>query len=188
MKAFLLFALGMLLAGSALAQPPEKRNEVVLGIGDAGLLFMLDDVTTTIFTLGTVTYGDERGGVQVVAGYQRWFSRGTSAGVTATWAGAKKTMFFRGRSVGDVERRQMTLTVDGRAHWFRRPSAELYTGLALGVGAFSDALVGAPDENDTFLAFHLVPIGVRFGRDWAGFFETGFGVNGFVRAGVSRRL
>ena len=183
----LAMSIGALLASTALAEPPAQRNELFLGIGDAGLIFMLDDVGTAVLTLGTVTYGDEVGGFQIVGGYQRWFSSWSSLGVTGSWAGARKTAYFRGEDVGKVDRRLITLMIDWRAHWLRRPAWDLYSGVAVGVGEMSTDLYSAPDEDGTYPTFHFIPIGVRGGRDWGIFAETGFGLNGFVKAGVSRR-
>jgi hypothetical protein len=189
MKSTFVLALGMLLASTAFAQPPEKPNEVFVGFGDAGLIFALEDVVTTVFTLGTVTYGDQEGGLQVVAGYQRRFGSWAGLGVTGSWAGAKKTMRLMGNDAGRVERRLLTLMVDGRAHWLRRPRVELYSGLAFGFTSLGDEWAALAEEEDlNGVGFHAIPIGIRFGRDVGGFLETGVGYHGFLKAGLSARL
>lgn len=188
MKTLMALILGMLLASTALAQLPENRNEVFVSIGDPGMMFLIDDVATIVLTLGTVTYGDQEGGVQVVAGYQRWLNRWGSVGVAGSWAGSRKTAYLLGRRLGEVERRQLTLMAEGRAHWLRRPIVELYSGLALGVADWSDDLVAAPDESGMFFAFHVVPVGLRVGGDWGGFLEPGLGLHSFLKGGLSRRF
>jgi hypothetical protein len=174
---------------AAAAATPPKPNELTLGIGDAGLLFALEDVVVTIGTLGYVTYGDQQGGFQLVGGYQRWLPEWATLGVTGSWAGSRRTMFVGGVDRGDVERRLLTVMADGRAHWFRRPRVSLYSGLAFGLATLSDDLEDLPDEDDlTGAAFHVIPIGIRFGRDVSGFVELGAGWHGFLKAGLTGRM
>jgi opacity protein-like surface antigen len=195
MRAIFALALGILLATPALAQPPQQKNEVFVGIGDPGVLWMFyeasSDVVTDIFTWGHVTYGDQQGGFQVTIGYQRWLNSWASAGVTGSWAGSSRTTYVNGRDSGDDEIQLLTLLVDGRGHWLRRPIVDLYSGIAIGATHVSNKFLDVPtggDDEFTGLAFQLIPIGVRVGRNTGGFFETGFGTNGFVKAGLSQRF
>lgn len=55
MKALLVLALGILLASTALAQSTQKKNEMFLSVGDAGLIFAIEDMAVTIGSLGVVT-------------------------------------------------------------------------------------------------------------------------------------
>ena len=178
----------LLLATTALAQPPQKRNEAFISIGDASTLFLFDDLVTIIGSLGTVTYGDERGPFQIVGGYQRRLGSWASAGVTASYAHASRTMFFLGDEVGTFSRGLVTVLVDGRGHWVRRPSLDLYSGLALGVAHTSDKWASTSEEDHlTTAAFHLIPVGCRAGRDVGVFLETGIGWNNFFKVGLSGR-
>lgn len=188
MRALVAVFLAMLLASAASAQTPEKPNEFFVSIGDAGLIFEFEDALLTIGTLGYVTYEDEELGFQIAAGYQRWLNRWGSLGVTGSWAGSKRTMVISGTPRGDVERRLLTAMVDARGHWYRRPSVDLYSGLALGGAHLSDDLEEVGDEDSVSgFAFHVIPIGIRAGRDWGASFELGIGWHGFIKAGLSRR-
>jgi len=187
MKRFLGPVLGLLLASVALAAAPERRNEVFVGVGDAGLLFMVADVGTVVFSLGTVTYGDEELGFAVAAGYQRWFTSWSSVGVTAGWAGSRKPEYFQGQQLGDVERRLLSVMADLRGHWLRRPAWDFYSGLAAGVGQLRTDLISTPDEDELCPAFQVTLLGVRGGREWGAFGEMGVGLTGFVKGGLSRR-
>jgi hypothetical protein len=188
-RSILAIALATLLVSVAVpanATPPPTPDEFFVGIGDAGLLFAFEDVFTTAFSFGYITYGDEQLGFQVVGGYQRHLSEWGSLGVTASWAGSQREMFFDGDYAGDVERRMYSLMLDGRARWLRRPGWQLYSGLALGAVALTDE-----DEDDrgseSGLGWHLIPLGVRVGREVAGFAEVGVGWHGFLKAGLTRR-
>jgi len=189
MKKLLGLALGMLLASSALAEPPQKRNEFFLGIGDASLIFAMEDVAVTIFTFGAVTYGDVEGGYQIVGGYQRRFGRWASAGVTASYGSAERTLYIFREDQGKVDRRMLTFMADGRAHWLTRPGMDLYSGFAFGVARTSDELLSTShEEEDVMPAFQLTFIGVRVGHDVGGFLELGAGFNSIVKAGLSGRF
>ena len=109
--------------------------------------------------------------------------------MTASWAGSSKTVFLNGEDSGKIERQMLTLMADGRAHWLRRPVWDVYSGISAGISHFSDEFLSvSADDDGTFngFAFQLIPIGVRLGRHTGGFFETGFGTNGFVKAGLSQ--
>lgn len=189
MKAICTLLLGMLLASSAPAQPIEPKHELFLSVGDAGLIFALEDIVVAVGTLGNVTYGDQEGRFQVSGGYQRHFNRWTSAGVTGSWAGSRKTMYVRGARYDEVERRLLTLMAEGRLHWLRKPAVGLYSGLALGVFQMSDDLASLPKSDDlTGPGIHVILLGVRAGRDVGGFLELGAGFNGFLEAGISGRF
>jgi hypothetical protein len=93
---------------------------VFLGIGDCGVIFMFEDMATSVGLAligggGRVTYGNQQGGFQIVAGYQRLFRGRLSAGVTASWAGSSKTVFLNREDSGKIERQMLTLMADGRA-------------------------------------------------------------------------
>ncbi len=195
MKTLSALGLGMLLASSAFAQPPQKPNEVFLGIGDPGLIWgvheVASDVADNLFLGDNVTYGDQQGGFQVALGYQRWLSGWSSVGITAGWAGSSKTTFINGVDHGKDDIQVLTLMGEWRAHWLRRSAMDLYSGLGAGVHQASHKFLTAPtggDEELTVPAFQLMPFGIRAGRDWGGFFEILIGTNGLLKAGLSRRL
>ncbi len=184
-----LVALGVLLSSSASAEMPQKRNEFFLGVGDAGLIFELEHAVVEIGSLGAVKYGSQEGGFQIVAGYQRRFTRFASAGLTASWAGSRRTVYVLGEDAGKSERQLISLLADGRAHWLARRHVDLYSGVAIGFTQLSDKLGAiSADENDNFLGFHVIIAGVRVGRDMAGFLELGAGWNGILKAGVNARI
>lgn len=182
----IMLLLTLALPGAASAATPEHPNEFFLGIGDAGMLWAFEDVFVTIFSFGYVSYGEEKLGFQVVGGYQHHFSPSLSLGATASWAGSQRAQYFDDVYVGDVERRMYAVMLDGRARWFRRPSFQMYSGLGLGLAALADE-----DEYDSESTsgpcWHLVPIGMRVGRDVAAYAEFGIGWNGFLKAGITRR-
>jgi len=195
MRALFAIVLGTLLASPAFAQPPQKQNEVFLGIGDPGLVWGFHEVGSelldALFDGGNVTYGDMQGGFQIAVGYQRWLRAWSSAGVTASWTGSSKTVFIDGEDRGEDQVRILTLMAEWRVHWLRNPSVDLYSGLGGGVFQLRHKVVTfsiAGQEAKIWPAVQLIPLGVRAGRDWGGFFELLIGTNGLLKAGLSRRL
>ena len=188
LEAMLAVAVGLFLASSALAQVPPPQNEFFVGVGDASLMFTFEELAVTLGTFGIVSYGDTEGGVQVVGGYQRRLNAWASAGVTASWAGGRRTMYFLDEEIGEAERRMITVMADARAHWFRRPAVEIYSGVALGMVQYGDEWGDvADDESYTHVGFHVTPVGVRVGRDLGVFAELGVGWHNFLKAGLSGR-
>lgn len=194
MKALLVAVVVTLSASTALAQTEAPRNQVYVGVGDPGAIFMFteiaDNILTGVFSLGTVTYGDQQGGFLVNAGYERRFGAWNGLGISASWAGSRKTAYHDGREIGRVDRQMIAVTTDWRAHWLRRPAVDLYSGVSLGMLNFSDQIgvPGGQDDSITGFAFQLVPLGARFGRAWGGYAETGFGTHGFIKVGLSNRF
>ena len=194
-KTLLTLALGALLASCAWAQAPEKRNEVFVGVGDPGIIWVFYSVSTDIidnlFLGNSVTYGDQQGGFQVFAGYQRRLGRWAGLGLTGSWAGSSRTTFVNGRDRGKDEIQLLTLVADARAHWLRKPRVDLYSGIAFGITHLSSDFLAVPTggkDESTVPAIQLLPFGIRIGGNTGGFFETGIGTNGFVKAGLSQRL
>ncbi len=195
MRTLFVLALFALLAPTAFAQPPERPNEVSLGIGDCGYMFLLFDALETI---AGSTYGNQLGGFQLYASYERRMGTWNGVGVMGSWAFSSKYKYDgdTGEKLGKDDRYQLALTADWRAHWLRRPQVGLYSGLSAGMLYFTDKYrhIGywpfeeSPPHSMTTLAFRIVPIGLRVGGDWGGFLEPGFGTHGFVRAGLARRF
>ncbi len=70
--------------------------------------------------------------------------------------------------------------------YFRREWVQLYSGIGMGP-AFVVSEGREEEETDTeyWFAFHLNAIGVRVGKQVAGFVELGFGYEGVISAGVT---
>jgi hypothetical protein len=192
MKTLVAVALGMLLAASALAQAPQKKNEVFVGIGSGPVSFMVEDFAElfgTVILLGGVTYDDAEHSPQFTAGYQHRFGRRFGAGVEASRASKSATMYVLHENMGKATTRLTTVVVEGRGHWLTRDWVDLYSGLGLGLAARTK-LKEESNDQDTQIeaACHLTIIGVRVGRDWGGYLELGGVDNSLLALGLSTRF
>ena len=72
-----------------------------------------------------------------------------------------------------------------------RTRVKLYGAFSYGISAFSDANVGyghADESGGKPWAFQATPIGIRLGRQIAGFAELGFGYKGLISGGLAVRF
>lgn len=75
-------------------------------------------------------------------------------------------------------------------YYAQNEKIELYSGASLG-GTYIFEQSLDPDEEDNsapFVSYHLNFFGIRYGKSWAGYAEVGFGRNGLINFGISRRL
>ena len=189
MKALNFVAAAMMLASTALAQPPDKRNEVFVSVGDATMIFVVGNADLS----QALDFGHPEGGAMtVVAGYQRRFGNWASAGISAGWAKAStSTGFFIFRGP-DVTRDLQTVMLDGRAHWLRKPAWDLYSGVAIGAAMVMDHYEAtsvdlARTASDPFFAYQATLLGVRAGGGLGAFLELGAGYHSLFKAGLSGR-
>lgn len=84
---------------------------------------------------------------------------------------------------------EMTVAyMDTRKDYIR---VRLYGALSYGVSIMDDNITGIGETDESgpkFYAFQVTPIGVRVGRQVAGFFELGFGYKGIFNGGLSFRF
>jgi hypothetical protein len=183
--------LTLLLSAPALSQPPPKPNEVHVALGDRGVAFDfshgLEEMFLFIFTLGYVTYGEASGPPAVTLGYERWVSRWASLGVSTAYASAHRMVYYRNEPDSQEHQSLFTMMIDTRAHWLRRTSFEMYSGLSFGLASWGSGYAG-DHSSDGSMAIQATPVGMRIGRDLAVYGELGLGHNSVVRGGLSKRF
>ncbi len=199
MKTALALALGMLLASSALAEPPQRKNEVFIGVGSGPVVFVLQaigDVFVDVAFHGGGSYRTEgSGGGQFVAGYQHRFNRLLGAGASGSWAKISEDLYREGENqkLSTTTRQMVTIQVDGRLHWVDWRWGGLYSNVGLGFAArhyeYTDDEYHVSFSHDwSHAAVNLIPLGVRLGGDVAGHLEIGGVTNSWVTAGLSYRF
>ncbi len=189
------------LASLALAAPPEKRNEVYVGVGTGPMVFVLDDIGDTFWDAiwyGSGSYRSENsGGPQYMVGFQHRFNRWLGAGCSGTWA-RERSVEYRVGAGGDTKlhtttRQMATLEVDGRMHWADWRWGNLYSGLGLGFALrnydYTNEVSGYSATHDwTHAALNPTYLGARFGRDLGGYVELGGFHNSIVTGGLAYRF
>jgi hypothetical protein len=183
--------LTLLLSSAALSAPPPKPNEVHVALGDRGAAFDfssgLEEMFLFIFTLSYVTYGETSGPPAFTFGYERWLSRWASLGVSTAYASAHRMVYYNNIPDSEEHQNLFTMMIDTRAHWFRRTSFEMYSGLSFGMADWGSEYAG-DHSSDLGMAIQVTPIGMRIGRDLAAYGELGIGHNSILRGGLSKRF
>lgn len=180
----------LLVASPASSAPPPRPNELHVGLGDRGMMFEFNDafgdIFATIFSLGHLSYGETGGSPQFTAGYERWLNRWASLGASGAYVTSHRTVYWDDVRQSDEEQSLFVVMGDARAHWLRRPSVQLYSGLSLGIANWGYKYA-SHSSSEGGLAFQLTPIGVRIGRDLGAYAEFGLGHGSALRAGLSKR-
>jgi hypothetical protein len=183
--------LTLTLSSPALSEPPPKPNEVHVALGDRGAAFSfssgLEEMLLFIFTLSYVTYGETSGPPAFTLGYERWANRWASFGVSTAYATAHRMVYYNKDPGFEEHQSLFTVTVDSRAHWLRRTSFEMYSGLSLGMASWGSEYNG-DNSSEGGIAIQATPIGMRYGRDLGVYGEFGLGHNSILRGGLSKRF
>lgn len=183
--------LTLLLSSPALAVPPPKPNEVHFALGDRGAAFEFSDtfseIFILIFTMTYVTYGETSGPPAFTLGYERWVNNWASLGVSTAYVSAHRMVYYRQEPSSEEHQSLFTMMLDSRAHWLRRRSFEMYSGLSFGVASHASEYKG-DHSSEGGLAIQATPIGMRIGRDLAAYGELGLGFNSVLRGGLSKRF
>jgi hypothetical protein len=73
--------------------------------------------------------------------------------------------------------------------YFNKENVRMYSGLALGPAYIFDRSEGVEDDRSGFfISYQFNFFGIRFGREWGGYAEAGFGRNGLLHVGISRQF
>ncbi|HEX8039268.1 MAG TPA: hypothetical protein VF490_08950, partial [Chryseosolibacter sp.] len=74
--------------------------------------------------------------------------------------------------------------------YVNRESVQMYSGICLGPSYIFDQSTDSStkDQSGFFVSYQLNFFGIRFGREWAGYAELGFGRNGLLSVGMSRHF
>jgi hypothetical protein len=199
MKTAIALALGMLLASSALAGTPQKRNEVFIGAGTGPVVFVFEEIGDVFVDAafhGGGSYRNEGSdGTQLVVGYQHRFNRWLGAGMSGSWVRLSNDLYREGEhaKLSTTTRQMMTAELNGRLHWVDWRWGGLYSNVGLGVAArnyeYTDEEYDVEFSHDwSHVALNLIPLGVRLGGDVGGHLEIGGFTNSWVTAGLSYRF
>lgn len=74
--------------------------------------------------------------------------------------------------------------------YVNRESVQMYSGICLGPSYIFDQSrdASAEDQSGFFVSYQLNFFGIRFGKEWAGYAEFGFGRNGLLSLGMSKHF
>ena len=177
-----------------------QKNEVYAGLGllnDNQMIAMLADVVGTIFTGGYLVQPGTYRAYTPFIGFRYGFTnRFSLGGIFAFDVNSVKV--FNGDSpdkqMREINRYYMTYAIEPKFNYIAKPAFQLYGYLGFGatVVTFGKAIFDNGSEAEIsrvpYFNMHVTPLGVRFGKEFGGFVEFGYGYKGILNGGLSYRF
>ncbi len=182
-------------AGNDVSNPHKPKGEFRIGYGLLSDMQLIAAFSDTYVTIASGITGEPIGSDYptvgpIIASYAFFLSDRITLGpeFNIIQLDIKNTY-----SSGEVTRDHFLITnLSARVDFYyvQNEKIELYSGASLGGSYIFEQSVD-PDEEDNsapFVSYHLNFFGIRFGKSWAGYAEVGFGRNGLMNFGISKRL
>jgi hypothetical protein len=170
---------------------PVAGNECYAGYGLLTDMRILFETENFLGVIVGAQYADVKGTGAFVAGYNRYLSKKVAVGATVNYQYLRMTgVYLSGEPINND---QSFLNVMARFdyRYVNNEKVQLYSGVSLGpafiIGNWQNN-EGEEDHFAPFIAYQINLIGMRVGKEWAGFGELGFGRNGLLTLGISRRF
>ncbi len=116
-------------------------------------------------------------------------------GISAGYNQSKCSIYYLGDEVGQLSRQFVSVAVDFEYRYVNRGILQIYSGGMLGYQFGTEKLTPPANSempggtgNLNRIAYQANVMGIRVGKDIAGFMEFGFGYKGMVNLGVSAQL
>ena len=175
------------------------KHEVYAGFGllnDNQILAMATDIFSTIVTLGYLVQPGSYKAFTPFAGYRYWFTKRFVLGGTFAYDVNSVKVYNADHrdQMREINRYYMTFAVEPTFNYVCQPSWQLYGsfGLGLTIVHFADAVFDdgrkANVSRVPYVNVHATPVGVRFGKEFGGFVEIGYGYKGILNAGINYRF
>jgi len=102
----------------------------------------------------------------------------------------KGKIYYLGNMKGNIKRNSYTIFFEFYYRYINSPTVQIYSGAALGISYINENFYpsdgSASSQNSSFVpAYQLSVIGIRIGRNLAGFIEFGYGYKGIINLGLS---
>jgi len=167
------------------------RNEMYAGYGLLSDMRIAFESEAFLGIITTAEYADIKGTGAFIAGYNRYLSHKFSLGGEISYQYLEMNGQY---SSGEpIHNRYSFLNLMARCdyHYLNKEMVQLYSGFALGpafiMGKWKDD-AGVEDNFAPFVSYQFNFIGLRVGKEWAGFAEVGFGRNGLLNVGLSGKF
>jgi hypothetical protein len=116
-------------------------------------------------------------------------------GVTAGYGNSSSEIYNVGQYEGELVRQFITVAVEWEYRYVNQGPVQIYSGLGLGYTYGTEKLTppadkGSPEVSGdvSSIAYQLNAVGIRLGKNFAGFAEFGYGYKGIVNIGFSVQL
>lgn len=116
-------------------------------------------------------------------------------GISGSYHASKAEVYNLGQYQGDLKRDWYSVVVDFQYRYKNLNKIQLYSGVAVGYVVGNEKLeaaaeTGVPSQTGDIskIAWQINAIGMRYGGDFGGFFELGYGYKGIVNFGISYQI
>jgi hypothetical protein len=187
MKKAVLLALSLLVVSSATAWSQDYRHEVSVGVGlgtvpQISNSFMLPFFL--IISMGTVR--EEVVAKPALTVYYRYHaSRLISVGGNFAYQKFDRELYFLDETVSKNSINYYTFMGRVDFNYVRTRLVRMYSGIALGLYNASESGERVEDDSETKVGLQVNAVGLRVGKQLAGYLELGFGFNGILAAGIT---
>ena len=172
----------------------SQEHQVSAGMGLGTTVQMLDVLTeiggafSSIFFKGSyLDKTDNIGEFRISYAYtpkDRW-----SYGATLSYNQSKFDALIKGEKIGEQVNDYYTLAAETSFAYFKKERMSFYALLGAGatLGNVKQTRFSTGKEsqsNGTIFNFQITPVGFRYGKQWGGFAEMGFGYRGLLNFGA----
>jgi hypothetical protein len=186
-KTAALLALSLLVVSSATVCAQDYRHEVSVGVGvgtimDMAGAFMLP--IYLIYSMGTVR--EEVVAKPALTVYYRYHaSRLISVGGNFAYQKFDRELYFLDETVSKNSINYYTFMGRVDFNYVRTRLVRMYSGIAFGLYNASESGERIEDNSETRVGLQVNAVGLRVGKQLAGYLELGFGFNGILAAGIT---
>ena len=172
----------------------KGTSEIKAGYGYATSTQLVDDISEifgTIFTLGNITYENEKSSGALYMGYNyavgEKFLLGGFFAFEQITTDVKSGDDLIGKNTGKF----YTIAIESKYCYVSTEKVQLYSGLGLGYSFgnlqfdSSSSSESSTDDKANIFNFQITGIGFRYGSSFGAFAEAGFGYKGIINAGIS---
>ena len=180
-------------------QMSMPKHEVYAGLGllnDNQLGSMFADIVSTVITLGYLVEPGEYRAFTPFVGYRYCFTKRFSFGGVFAYDVNSVKVYNKATpdQKREVNRYFMTFAVEPKFNYVSKPAFQFYGYFGLGatIVTFGNAVFDDGSKAEItrvpYMNMHVTPIGIKFGEEFGGFFELGYGYKGFLNAGINFRF
>jgi len=175
------------------------KHEVYAGFGllnDNQMGSMFADIFSTVITLGYLVEPGEYRAFTPFVGYRYCFTKRFSLGGVFAYDVNSVKVYNNATpdQKREVNRYFMTYAVEPKFNYVSKPAFQFYGYLGLGATIVTFGSATFKDGSKAELSrvpyvnVHVTPIGIKFGEEFGGFVELGYGYKGILNAGINFRF
>ncbi|BDD00696.1 hypothetical protein [Persicobacter psychrovividus] len=186
----------LLLFGGLQVQAQEAgTHETHIAIGAVSsndILDITNNIVVSALTIGEVSYRQEAESPSVSLTYKYTLRPQLQLFADATFQRIDERILINGTPDDKIENTFYTIGVGASYQYLTARWFQMYGSTSLGLtihhSQYDGNMDGFEDGTDSYMNFQVSPVGLRFGYDFAGFIELGFGYKGLINSGFAFRF